>query len=266
MADWGVELTGTHFARVQPGGTEGFRLDIPSFKIDAGKAHPNRIPIMGPSGAGKSTFMNLLAGVVWPQGKSAKINWRFPDGFQCSWGDGGPDGNSAVTLRRRYFGYAYQTISLQPHLTLGENLSYPLEISGTSRQKAKEIAESRLALVFDGDTARARNFMSRYVTDVSGGERQRIALIQALIHDPFVLFADEPTGSLDQNTRRDVMGVLHNWLSERPDERLLLWVTHHADDPEENEVDVRIRVEESRCEWQKLAGGEWSAATQAAVA
>ena len=152
-------------------------------------------------------------------------------------------------------------MSLQPHLTIAENLCYPLEITGTPHAQAMEIAHERLSLVFHGDRDRARAIMRRFDSDVSGGEKQRISLVQSLIHDPYVLFADEPTGSLDQNTRRSVMQVLLDWLDQRPQERLLLWVTHHANDPHENGVNRRVFIADQRCAWQQDEGTGWQETT-----
>ncbi len=255
---WGVELADI---LVERGGDRGapFRLSIPAFRIAAGPGHANRVPIMGPSGAGKSTLMNLLAGVVWPSGREGRIAWRFPDGAAFAWGPEGPRPRDLLRLRQRYFGYAFQTATLQPHLTIGENLGYRLELSGLSRSRARDRAERLLASVFGTDRAYARRLLDRFDSQVSGGEKQRIALMQAVIHDPFVLFADEPTGSLDHVTRREVMNVLHLWLDEKPDERLLIWVTHHQNDPHDNGTDLRVEVSGQACAWQRQDGAGWGA-------
>lgn len=260
---WGVRIRNVHFERPGDDESQRFRLDIPDFHIGAGPDQPNRIPIMGISGAGKSTLMNLLAAVVWParENAEAKVAWRFPDGFTCEWDANGPSAATLIKLRRKYFGYAFQSVSLQPHLTIAENLCYPLEISGTPHAEAMKIAEERLSQVFHGDRDRARSIMRRFDSDVSGGEKQRISLVQSVIHDPYVLFADEPTGSLDQNTRRSVMQVLLDWLDEKPRERLLLWVTHHADDPNENGVNRRVFIADRRCAWQQDVGTGWQDVT-----
>ncbi len=254
---WGVELTEIELDRGV--GTEArFRLSVPRFAIRAGAGLPNRVPIMGPSGAGKSTLMNLLAGVVWPSGASGRIAWRFPDGAEFAWGVEGPRPANLVRLRQRYFGYAFQTATLQPHLTIGENLAYRLTLTGTPRRAALSRAEALLASVFGTDRAYARRLLGRFDTQVSGGEKQRIALMQALIHDPYVLFADEPTGSLDHVTRSEVMGVLHRWLDHEPEQRLLVWVTHHENDPVDNGSDRRVEVADQGCAWQRLEAGAWT--------
>ncbi|MEO1457613.1 MAG: ATP-binding cassette domain-containing protein [Pseudomonadota bacterium] len=242
--------------RAGRGGERAFHLHVDDIAFEAGPGRANRVPIMGPSGAGKSTLMNLLAGVVWPPNPEAIVKWRFPDGETCEWGHRGPAPERLVAMRRRYFGYAFQTATLQPHLTIGENLTYRLQVRGLPRPKALALAEESLADVFDGDRAGARRLLSRFDTEVSGGEKQRISLVQAFIHDPAVLFADEPTGSLDHRTRGEVMAVLHRWLEQRRDDRLLIWVTHHENDPADNGAASRLYVSDGGCRWQRMADGQ----------
>ncbi|GMG81855.1 ABC transporter ATP-binding protein [Paralimibaculum aggregatum] len=254
---WGVRLSGIELDRGN-GAAAPFHLEVANLAILAGPGRPNRVPIMGPSGAGKSTLLNLLAGVVWPTGRGGEIAWTFPDGASFSWGAGPPRPADLIRLRQRYFGYAFQTATLQPHLTIGENLTYRLEIAGTERARAQAQAKALLASVFGGDEGYARHMLSRFDSQVSGGEKQRIALMQALIHDPYVLFADEPTGSLDHMTRHEVMDVLHYWLDDAPDERLLIWVTHHENDPVDNGTDLRVQVDGQGCGWQRLDASGWA--------
>lgn len=260
---WGVRVERLEFERRSDAGGDQFRLSVDELQFDAGSGHVNRLPIMGPSGAGKSTLMNLLAAVVWPQNAGARVTWRFPShdgrpGEEIGWDRAGPSPERLLELRRRHFGYAFQTATLLPHLTIGENLTFALEAIGYRHRDAVDKAIDRLGRVIGGEK-RARDFMSRFDSQISGGERQRISLIKALIHDPCVLFADEPTGSLDPDTRREVMGVLTDWLDERPKQRLLIWVTHHQHDPEENDASLRLYVDQERCRWQRITdAGVWT--------
>jgi len=73
-----------------------------------------------------------------------------------------------------------------------------------------------------------------------------------------VLFADEPTGSLDKVTRGDVMSLLQDWLAEKPEERLLFWVTHHESDPKDNNANRRLFVGDGTAKWQKLNAKNWT--------
>ena len=92
----------------------------------------------------------------------------------------------------------------------------------------------------------------RFPAQLSGGQRQRVALVQAMIHNPYVLFADEPTGSLDRETRKQVMNVLYAWVDEpqQRGKRLLLWVTHHENDPRDSGVQRMLYIKSGSCEWR----------------
>lgn len=260
IGEWGVEISGIHLERLNTFGEISFWLDIKEkVVISTGPGQINRLPVMGPSGAGKSTLLNLLSCTSFPQSPEAHVKWRFPDGVEIEWGSRGPGRAALVELRQKYFGYAFQTASLQPQLTMGENLTFGLENSGVPRKRAWDQALHALSRAFDGDEDRAANMMRRFDSEVSGGERQRVALLQSLMRDPYVLFADEPTGSLDKNTRRTVMTLLTDWLQEKPDERLFVWVTHHDNDPQDNDADMRLYVDKGRLERQSLNVGSWTA-------
>lgn len=126
-----------------------------------------------------------------------------------------------------------------------------------SRREARARALERLGEAFAGDEARAAMMMDRFDTEVSGGERQRISLLQALMRDPYVLFADEPTGSLDSMTRATVMRMLTDWIDRKPDERMFVWVTHHESDPADNGAAQRLYVADGSVVYQTREGGEW---------
>jgi ABC-type lipoprotein export system ATPase subunit len=259
VATWGAEVSALSVRRVNRQGETSFSLDIPgTLTLDTGKGRLNRLPVMGHSGAGKSTFLNLLACTSFPQNPGARVRWRFPDGFEVEWGPEGPGRAKLVQLRQKYFGYAFQTASLQPQLTIGENLTFGLENTGVSHRLAAEKALEALVRAFSGDEARARNMFHRFDSEISGGERQRISLLQALVRDPYVLFADEPTGSLDKSTRKTVMTLLTDWLAEKPEERLFVWVTHHETDPQDNGADTRLLVQDGAVKFQSLAPQGWA--------
>lgn len=221
MDNWGGHVECLEAARL---GRADFPLAVDRLELSG----QSRLPIMGPSGAGKSTLLNILSGASFPLGGDARVSWSFPDGFACQWRHTGPSEVDLLTLRRDYFGYAFQAANLQPQLTVGENLTFALINKGVSQGAARKRALDAMQSVFGTDVA---PLMDRFESEISGGERQRVALLAAMIGDPYVLFADEPTGSLDPATRRDVMGILERWLDEKPGERMLVWVTHHGDDP-----------------------------------
>ncbi len=103
-------------------------------------------------------------------------------------------------------------------------------------------------------------FLDRYPNELSGGQFQRVALAQAMIHDPHVLFADEPTGNLDADTRQEVMGLVDRWLAKG--DRMVIWVTHHRSDAVDPRVSHWLMVANNRC-LLRLKGGKKSAANEA---
>lgn len=230
----------------------GFALEILDFQLPPrdGVMH-NKIPFMGVSGAGKSTLLNIMAAIEWPQ--RGTVVWNFPDTPAIKWGINGPSTSEARQLRREYFGYAFQSSTLIPHLRIRENLSYPLLFQGYSSQKAHSLALHALEKVLlDEEKQQKHEFFTRFPAQLSGGQRQRVALVQAMIHNPYVLFADEPTGSLDRETRKQVMQVLYDWVDEHEyrGRRLLLWVTHHENDPRDAHVQHTLNIASGLYEWK----------------
>lgn len=236
----------------------GFTLDISDFRIPPQEdGLHNKIPFMGVSGAGKSTLLNIMAAIEWPN--YGTVAWTFPDKSVIRWGHDGPSGPEARKLRRKYFGYAFQDSTLMPHLQIRENLSYPLEFKGYSSKQAHEIAWKALEKVLLAEEKQQQDeLFTRFPSQLSGGQRQRVALVQAMINDPYVLFADEPTGSLDRETRKQVMQVLYEWVDDQEHigQRLLLWVTHHENDPRDANVHQMLYVRSGRHEWQLCGRNE----------
>ena len=151
------------------------------------------LAIMGPSGSGKSTLLHCLAGILIPE--SGEV-W-----FDGSRVDTMPE-TARSTLRRRRFGFVFQFGQLVPELTAEENVALPLLLGGIRRAAAMQDARSwfgRLGL--DG-------LEQRRSGELSGGQAQRVALARGLVGRPEVLFADEPTGSLDSLTGEQVMNLL----------------------------------------------------------
>lgn len=225
-----------------------FRLCIPELHLP-GKSGVNKIPLMGISGAGKSTLMNIMSTIVWPH--SGKIQWSFPDGRTAEWGKKGMYPGKASVLRRKYFGYAFQDNTLIPHLSVRDNLCYPLLLRGYSNREAADRAKELLIKVLIEEKENINDLFNRFPSKLSGGQRQRVALVQSMVHDPCVIFADEPTGSLDRFTRRKVMKVLEGWADDQEfmDKRLLLWVTHHEKDPADAKVPYFLKIEGGKCQW-----------------
>jgi putative ABC transport system ATP-binding protein len=151
------------------------------------------LAIMGPSGSGKSTLLHCLAGIFPPDSGEVWFEGRRLDGL----------GETKRTqLRRTAFGFVFQFGQLVPELTAADNIALPLLLNRVRRRAAYQSAASWLPrLGLDGLGARRTG-------ELSGGQAQRVALARALVTRPKVLFADEPTGSLDSLTGEKVMALL----------------------------------------------------------
>jgi putative ABC transport system ATP-binding protein len=169
------------------------------------------LAIMGPSGSGKSTLLHCLAGILVPDEGEVWFDGERLD-------TRGDDQRSA--LRRDRFGFVFQTGQLVPELTAEENVALPLLLGGDRRAPAVARAREWLGrLGLEG-------LEQRRSGELSGGQAQRVALARGLVADPEVLFADEPTGSLDSVSGEIVMQLLSAAVRERGTTVVL--VTHDA--------------------------------------
>ena len=151
------------------------------------------VAVMGPSGSGKSTLLNV-AGLLQPP-TSGRVLLDGADASQLSKA-------KAAIARRRHLGLVFQHFNLVSSLTVGENVSLPLELDGLSPAQCREAAEEALSEVgLDGT-------IDRFPEEISGGQAQRVAIARALIGPRKVLLADEPTGALDTSTGEEIMKVL----------------------------------------------------------
>jgi putative ABC transport system ATP-binding protein len=169
------------------------------------------LAVMGPSGSGKSTLLHCLAGILTPdQGEVWFGGQRLDTRSEAERSD----------LRRDRFGFVFQTGQLVPELTAEENIALPLLLGGTRRAPA--LAEARKwfgRLGLDG-------LEHRRSGELSGGQAQRVALARGLVGGPEVLFADEPTGSLDSMAGELVMNLLTAAVREQG--ATVILVTHEA--------------------------------------
>ncbi|QBG89357.1 ABC transporter ATP-binding protein [Xanthomonas oryzae] len=164
------------------------------------------IAIVGASGSGKTTLLGLLAGLDLPSRGSIALSGQDL---------GQLDEEARAALRAREVGFVFQSFHLLPALTAEENIALPLELAGRD-----DPARVREVLEAVGLSARARH----YPRQLSGGEQQRVALARAFVARPRILFADEPTGSLDQATGAQISDLLFA-LNATSDTTLVL-VTH----------------------------------------
>mgnify|MGYP003391412558 FL=1 len=167
-------------------GTDVSVLRDLSFTIPAGTF----LAIMGPSGAGKSTLLKVMAGIDRPpSGAVVVAGTRLDD---LSEGD-------MARWRARHIGYVFQSYNLIPVLTASENVELPLLLTHLSRQERREHVKTALRLVGLGER------MDHYPRQLSGGQEQRVGLARAIVSDPTMILADEPTGNLDRESAEDIL-------------------------------------------------------------
>ncbi|UUU30297.1 ABC transporter ATP-binding protein [Streptomyces sp. CA-210063] len=180
--------------------------------VDVEVGERDSLAIMGPSGSGKSTLLHTLAGTTRPDGGQVLLRGDRID-------DLAEDRLSA--LRRKRFGFVFQFGQLLPELPAEENVALPLMLEGTPRKEAVARARRWFApLGLDG-------LEQRRPGQLSGGQAQRVAIARALVSEPDVVFADEPTGALDQRTGTEVVQLLT--FATRDTGAALVMVTHDAD-------------------------------------
>ena len=171
--------------------------------------------LMGPSGCGKSTLLKIMAGLETPDSGSVFVDEKviFKDG-KLRMSD-----VEFAAFRRKHFGFIFQSHQLIPELTVLENIILPLQLNGLSRKTAKRRAKEMLSNVNLLD-----KLQDSFPQEISVGQQQRVGIARALIHKPSLIFADEPTASLDPTNSVEVVNLLLR-LQEEYDSTILM-VTH----------------------------------------
>ncbi len=165
--------------------------------------------IVGTSGSGKSTLLNMLAGLEKPTKGSIVIAGEHMET---------KNEGQLVKFRREHIGFIFQSFNLLSTLNAIENVALPLTFQGVDKKKRLEVASKMLDLVGLGKHKKHRP------TQMSGGQQQRVGIARALVVDPEIIFADEPTGNLDSNTSREVMELIKKIVREK--NQTLVMVTH----------------------------------------
>ncbi|MFL6060666.1 MAG: ABC transporter ATP-binding protein [Marmoricola sp.] len=173
---------------------------------------PETVAITGPSGSGKTSLLYSLSGLE--RGARGSVRMLDTELTELS-----PDALS--DLRLRNVGFVFQSSDLVPELTLRQNVALPLQLAGTPRREVATRVDELLDRLGLGSSA------DRRPGQVSGGQAQRCAVARAVVARPLVVFADEPTGALDQENREVVLGLLIDEV--RALEGLLITVTHDPD-------------------------------------
>jgi len=176
-----------------------------TLEIDRGEY----VAIMGPSGSGKSTLMHILGCLDTPSEGSYILNGEEVSSLK---------GRALARIRNREIGFVFQNFNLLPRIDLVSNVALPLVYrGGLGRAEGRRLATEQLERVGLGERARHRP------NEISGGERQRASIARALVNDPSILLADEPTGNLDTKTGHEIMGILDDLSAGG---RTVILVTH----------------------------------------
>mgnify|MGYP003399617655 FL=1 len=181
-------------------------VDDVSFSVEKGEF----VAIVGASGSGKSTLLHLIGGVDRPT--SGKI---FVDGNDIS----KMNDDKLAVFRRRQVGIVYQFYNLIPILTVEENITLPCDLDG------RGVDRERLEMILDSFGLRARR--KHLPNELSGGQQQRTSIARALINNPSLVLADEPTGNLDSKSSEEVMSMLK--MCNQSYGQTVIMITHNLD-------------------------------------
>jgi putative ABC transport system ATP-binding protein len=192
--------------------------------IDLGVRKGELLAIVGPSGSGKSTLLNLLGAIETPTTGHVLL-----EGVDVAT----LNDTERTLIRRRRIGFIFQAFNLLPTLTAIENVALPLELDGISESAARERAYGALELVDLSDRH------DHVPSMMSGGEQQRVAVARALVIQPAIVLADEPTGNLDSVNSAAVMRLLRDLVESRG--HTVIIVTHDNDIAAQADRTVHVR-------------------------
>ena len=167
------------------------------------------VAIMGPSGCGKTTLLNCLSGLDSIDSGAIKLqNMEL----------GKLSDDKLSEFRAKNMGFVFQSFNLLPVLTTVENVELPLLVSGTSAKEARKLSEAKL------DDVGLLDWATHLPGELSGGQRQRVTLARALVNEPAIVWADEPTGNLDSTNELEIMDLLTD-LNKKNNQTFVI-VTH----------------------------------------
>ncbi len=200
------------------GSKEVHVLEDINFKVAEGAS----VAVVGPSGSGKTTLLGLCAGLDRPTTGSITLNHILLDRL---------NEDEMAQIRNQYVGFVFQNFQLIQTLTALENVMIPLELQGV--KTAKQQAVSLLERVGLGER------LNHYPSQLSGGEQQRVAIARAFSNEPKILFADEPTGNLDEETGQSVENLLFEINKEKG--TTLILVTHDLELAEKTNQIIQLK-------------------------
>lgn len=205
------------------GETKVRALNGVSFTINRG----NFCSIVGASGSGKSTLLNMLAGLEKPTKGEIVIAGEHMET---------KSENQLVAFRRKHIGFIFQSFNLMGTMNAVENVALPLTFQGLDKKKRNAKAEEMLDLVG------LSKYKKHRPNQMSGGQQQRVGVARALVVDPEIIFADEPTGNLDSNTSVEVMNLMKKVVREK--NQTLVMVTH--DNYLAGFADIILRIKDGK--------------------
>lgn len=193
-------------------------VDDVSFSVQQGEF----VAIVGASGSGKSTLMHMLGGVDRPTSGSIVINGQDITGMT---------NDQLAVFRRQQVGIVYQFYNLIPILTAEENVVLPIQLDG------RKPDPQRVQYVFDelGITSKMKSLPN----EMSGGQQQRVSIARAIINEPAILLADEPTGNLDTKSTEDIVDILQH--TNKSFGQTIIMITHNMDIAKRVDRTITIR-------------------------
>lgn len=194
-------------------------LNNVSLNIDKGEF----VAIVGPSGSGKSTIMHIIGGLDSPTEGHVYFDNKDISKYKDK---------EKAKFRNSEIGFVFQAFNLENTQTALENVMMPLIFSGSSKKNRKSKAGKALELVELG------HLKNHKPNEMSGGQRQRVSIARALVNDPKIIFADEPTGNLDSKTGENIMNLFKNLNNQG---YTIIMVTHNMEEAEKAKRVVRIK-------------------------
>lgn len=191
----------------QPSSSGSFRLEVPRFEVEPGHS----VAVIGPSGVGKTTLLNLIAGILVADQGAIDVGGHRIDQMTDA---------ERRRFRREQIGFVFQEFELLEHLSVRENILLPFDLGRAESPRAERVAAAERLASETGISP----LLARKPRRLSQGERQRVALCRALVTDPRLVLADEPTGNLDPGNARTALGLLRD--QARQNGATLLVVTH----------------------------------------
>ncbi|WP_342526058.1 ABC transporter ATP-binding protein [Chryseomicrobium sp. FSL W7-1435] len=198
-------VTANHLTKIYDGKVAHSAINQLSFEVEQGEF----LAIMGPSGSGKTTLLNILSTIDQPTSGALVIDGQDPQELTAK---------QAALFRRERLGFVFQDFNLLPALTVEENIVLPLTLAN---QPLSEMEKRLNVLLKD---LHLENVHTHFPNELSGGQAQRTAIARALIHQPTLLLADEPTGNLDSKASKDVLELLTKVNQQR--NTTIIMVTH----------------------------------------